>query len=159
MGSASKDEGSQGAHAIIPKSRGKMSGFNAFISVNGVLRSLYLPPTEDAPLGIDAPPQPFEVIVSYVAGPPAKLTLSWNEVVGTPATAKIRVWGMSSKYCHKQLITRLASGVKTYDVTSMKGAGGSDIGIPSDYYSFQLDAVAEEGVRSAGSVIARVSVV
>lgn len=157
LGDASKSDQTQGQHQIIPISRKVLSGMNAFIKTNALLSSAALAQVDDAPLGKDGPPSPTNLSVVYVAGPPEKFTLTWLEPVNMPVDAVIRVWGMSAKFCHKQFRDRVAAGVKTEDLTNFRGAKGGYVGLPADFYRFQVDAISADGLKSFGSNIAGIN--
>ena len=157
LASASQSEATQGSKQIIPFNRGRMSGFNAYIMVNGLIESIGGTASTSAPIGVDAPPSAYNLAVAYVAGPPEKFTLTWDEPASIPVDAEVRIWAMTRKYCHKQFVAHVTAGVKTYDVTALKGAQGASVGLPKDYYMFQIDVVRQEGLKSAGSNIAEIN--
>jgi len=157
FGDASKSNERQGQKQIIPFNRKVFSGMNAYIMHNALLSGVGLATVDDAPLGKDGPPSAYNLSGVFVAGPPKKITLTWDEPAGFPGDAKVRIWGMGVKHAHKQYIATVNAAVKTYDVTAIRGARGASVGLPEDMYRFQIDAINAYGLKCAGSNIAEVN--
>jgi len=157
QGSASKSDQAQGQKQIIPVSRKVMSGMNAYIQTNALLVSCTMAEVDDAPIGNDGPPQPYNLAVAYGAGPPEVLSLTWLEPAGMPALTAIRLWGKGVKHAHKQFITSVPQATLVLNIQNMRLARGIQNGVPADFYRFQADAVTSQGIKSAGSNIAEIN--
>jgi hypothetical protein len=173
QGSADTSEQSQegGQQRLIPDNRGKMSGINAYVYLNGLTYSAgwaalnqFL---DDAPKNVTPPNAPYSLTAEYVS-PPDKITLKcylYNS--GTvEETTRVRFWGMSTDAgAHKQIVTTqsvvLPPGEEKtceVDITDVRGALGASIGLPLGHYLFQVDRVSDSGLKSPPSNIAKVTV-
>ena len=80
---------SGGVNELIKGNNGIMSGLNALILANGLLKSCGLAAKQTAPLAEVAPTVPTNVAVSCVAG---TATITWVDPVQCEATAKMRLF-------------------------------------------------------------------
>lgn len=166
LGSSTDSESTQGAgiRQVIPDNHSVMSGYNAFIMVNGWIYSAGILPAEevlkDAPKGITPPNAPTGLSArceTTTATPGVtRVILTWTDPAEPPAFSigRIRVWGMSiDAGVHRQLITTVPAGDETVPIDKVKGALGGEfdiIALPG-HYLFQIDAVGGMGQKSPPS--------
>lgn len=153
LGSAAKSEASQGFKNIMPLRRKVMSGYNAYISVNISLLRLGMSGVDDAPLGEDALAPATGLTVTPDGPPTTQWVVTWTDPAGITANDYVVLWVKSSKYAHPQLLAGAAGAVQTVTITNVRGANGANIGLPDDFYSFQLQTFGANGLVSAGSNI------
>lgn len=166
LGSSTDSESTQGAgiHQVIPDNHSVMSGYNAFIMVNGWAYSAGITPAgeviSDAPKGITPPNAPTGLIaVCYSPDTPgvdSYVRLEWTDPVEPPtfAPGRIRLWGLSvDAGVHRQLITNVGAGEEMFMIDRMKASLGQELLIASlpGHYLFQIDAVDEHGQKSPPS--------
>ncbi|MBA7564230.1 hypothetical protein ES708_05892 [subsurface metagenome] len=173
LGSASDQRGANlgggtGVLQVIPRDGGVMSGFNSFVKTNVVaLMAGFImasPPVPNAPLGIDAPNAPTDLLFAFYCSLPAqpcRVYLSWTDPIGAPVGSIIRVWTVSlDSGAHRQIVKLVALGETDTDILQVKAALGALINIEDlpGHYHFQIDCISPSGLKSPPSNVITVNV-
>lgn len=149
-----------GERSLIYPPQGPYTGLGALTSVAGLLGSVdaWTPgdATPTAPVGVTSPSIP--VIGAISGDTTVGLTVAFTDPAdwGINGTAgHVRVFCKSEQGTfHTQLVGAIAAATGTITFTTMRPrGGGSAIDLREGYYTVQLDAVNEEGLRSAPSAI------
>lgn len=154
-------ENEVGSHTVIRTPRGPYTALGAMVSCHSLLGSCDEWECGDAaitaPTGVTAPSQPMDVSVS---GTTAGMVVTWSDPSswGTNGTAcSVRVWAKSEDGTFfAQLADCVAATTETLTITQLVPQGGSaPVTLRKDMYFVQLDAINEEGMRSAPSAVFR----
>lgn len=152
-GSASKEDSSKGYKDLMPDMGRNMSGYNAFVKAAVLNTRVGIAVIDDAPLSVDAPKPPSQLLITPDGPPVTKLTITWADSVSMGANDMVGLWVEVVGLAHKQLNRNFAIATQTYDMDYVRGAGGDVIGFPDGLYRVQLATYNEFGMRSAGGRI------
>lgn len=172
MGSSTDSNSVQGGGTknLIPTNRGVMSGFNAFILINGLNYSAGVAPTGlyivDAPIGIDPPNAPTNLTgncYTHSVGDPKKnyVELAWVDPLTPPdlGAGRIRIWGLSlDGGVHRQILGNEETGKQIFLVDNVRIAQGRTVPIADlpGHYHFQIDFIGTKGQKSPPSNVCQV---
>jgi len=141
-----------GVLTVIKGNSGDLSGINAYIMCNQLLKVCAMAGVDDAPLGLTPPTPPTSLAAAFAA---SKLTVTWTAPTVKKASAKCRIWIYHHKgLIHRQMVAAVVATQATYDIDVIKGAKGEDVSI-ADYpgdYSIQMDTVDTDGTKSGPSM-------
>ena len=155
-------ENEVGSHTVIRTQRGPFTGLDALVSAHSLLGSIDEWDSQDAliaaPVAVTAPSQPLDVVL---AGDTDGITITWLDPAswGTNGTAgDVRVWAKSEDGTFfAQMSVFAAAGVQNTIITTLNASGGGQsLALTVGAYFIQLDAINEEGLRSAPSAVARI---
>lgn len=151
-----------GTRSLISVPRGPFSGIDALISVHSLLFScnLWFPHQHlrSAPVGVSAPTLPEIVNVRKT---PTGIRVQWSTITywGKNATpGMVRIWARSENgVFYPQLDQSHTPVVNSSRIPKLRPVGGAaKIFLTTGVYHVQMDAVNNEGLRSAPSLIATV---
>lgn len=151
-----EDQGG-GKYNLIPRSRGLMSGWNAFIGVNQRIykctgiTDVY---KEEAPVG----PPPMIVGTIAASWETDIIVLSWDSasVVGEFSLPLVRIWIESYEAgAHKQLILCATASENTVNIEQVRYALGilSDLDLHPGLYRLQLDVIESDAASASGGLV------
>jgi hypothetical protein len=134
---------------------GTMSGYNAFLLVNLLSRSIgFTAIIEDEPSAEEIPIAPTLVDCVGTSGPPRKITVSYTYDAVPTATTFVRIWARGKRFAHLLIAkTQDATDETDIEITDLNFYKGATLPIPRDIYQVQLDAVNEFGNCSPPSEI------
>jgi hypothetical protein len=148
-----------GTKSLMKSTKKPVSGISAYVGLNAICVRLGLTPTDDAPLGDDAPGVPTGVTAVYATTPSPQITVSWTEPAGIVTDGLVIIWAKSSKnFKAVQLAAGVVKGTATQVITKLRGKAGKYLDICADNYTFQLQTVNPDGLKSPGSEIVSVNV-
>jgi hypothetical protein len=154
FGSARDNENMQGKLQLIRLNRKRMCGFNAYVMVQILRRSIgLLDWNDDAPLGVAKPTEPKNLVLTYNPDPANTFSLTWDDPIRLGANGKIRVWARNWCWAHTQIVSVVFPDVENITWGNMTGRLGIVGPLQPGKYDVQLDGITEEGVKGANSVI------